>query len=166
MARRIANPRLRRFIWTTSSERTPHTTQSFRCAIAANASNQRAAWCRTVTKLFETFDFLILPTAQCFPFDANLTWPRDVGGRRMDTYHRWMEVVIPATMAGYPAINVPAGFSADGLPMGLQILAPRREDLACLQLARAYEHATRWNSILPRHPFDTSEDLKDECPGS
>lgn len=117
------------------------------------ASGQRAAWCRAVAKLFETFDFLVLPTAQCFPFDASLSWPRDVGGRHMDTYHRWMEVVIPATMAGCPAINVPAGFSAKGLPMGLQILAPCREDLACLQLARAYEQATRWNSISPPYPF-------------
>jgi amidase len=117
------------------------------------ASSQRAAWCRTLTKLFEKFDFFILPTAQCFPFDANLTWPRHVGGRRMDSYHRWMEVVIPATMAGCPAINVPAGFSPKGLPMGLQILAPCHEDFACLQLARAYERATSWSSMLPPHPL-------------
>jgi amidase len=117
------------------------------------ASSQRAAWCRTVARLFETFDFLVLPTAQCFPFDASLTWPRTVGGRCMDTYHRWMEVVIPATMAGCPAINVPAGFSATGLPMGLQILAPCQSDVACLQLARAYERATNWNSRLPQQPF-------------
>ena len=72
------------------------------------ASSQRAAWWHgTIATLFETFDFLVLPTAQCFPFNANLTWPRTVGERRMDTYHRWMEVVIPATMAGCPAINVP-----------------------------------------------------------
>jgi amidase len=117
------------------------------------ASDQRAAWCRTVARLFETFDFLVLPTAQCFPFDAGLTWPRAIGGRSMDTYHRWMEVVIPATMAGCPAVNVPAGFSVDGLPMGLQIMAPCHEDIACLQLARSYERATSWNSILPPHPF-------------
>jgi amidase len=116
------------------------------------ASSQRAAWCRAVTGLFEKFDFLVLPTAQCFPFDANLTWPRTIGDRCMDTYHRWMEVVIPATMAGCPSANVPAGFSAKGLPMGLQILAPCQRDLACLQLARAYESATTWTSMLPASP--------------
>ena len=124
------------------------------------ASSRRAAWCRTVARLFETFDFLVLPTAQCFPFDASLTWPRTVGGRTMDTYHRWMEVVIPATMAGCPAINVPAGFSSKGLsmglPMGLQILAPAHNDIACLQLARAYERATTWNSTRPP-PLSTAE---------
>jgi amidase len=67
----------------------------------------------------------------------------------MDTYHRWMEVAIPATMAGCPAINVPAGFSASGLPMGIQILGPCGADLACLQIARAYERATHWGAIKP-----------------
>jgi amidase len=127
------------------------------------ASGHRAAWCRAVAKLFETFDFLVLPTAQCFPFEASLTWPRIIGERRMDTYHRWMEVVIPATMAGCPAINVPAGFSSEGLPMGLQILAPRHDDLGCLQLARAYEGATYCRSILPPKPFSVSQELKDGC---
>jgi amidase len=125
------------------------------------ASSQRAAWCRTVAKLFETFDFLVLPTAQCFPFSADLTWPRTIGERRMDTYHRWMEVVIPATMAGCPALNVPAGFSTKGLPMGLQVLAPCHEDLACLQLARAYERATSWNSILPSDSIAIAERSRD-----
>jgi amidase len=116
------------------------------------ASSQRAAWCRAIARLFETFDFLVLPTAQCFPFDAHQTWPRMIGDRQMDTYYRWMEVVIPATMAGCPTANVPAGFSSKGLPMGLQILAPCHKDLACLQLVRAYESATIWSSILPPCP--------------
>jgi amidase len=129
------------------------------------ASSQRAAWCRTVARLFERFDFLVLPTAQCFPFNANLTWPRTIGDRRMDTYHRWMEVVIPATMAGCPTVNVPAGFSGKGLPMGLQILAPCDKDLACLQLARAYESATIWSSIWPPS-LGASKELGDgrDCP--
>jgi amidase len=72
-----------------------------------------------------------------------------------------MEVVIPATMAGCPAINVPAGFSAKGLPMGLQLLAPCHEDLSCLQLARAYEHATTWNSVFPPNPAAMRENSRD-----
>jgi len=113
------------------------------------ASNRRSDWCRSVDKLFRSYDFLLLPTAQCFPFDADIRWPREIGGRRMDTYHRWMEIAIYATLAGCPAINVPAGFSAAGLPMGLQVLASPRRDWACLQLAYAYEQATRWTSIRP-----------------
>jgi amidase len=113
------------------------------------ASTRRSDWCRSVDKLFKTCDFLLLPSAQCFPFDAKVRWPKEIGGRRMDTYHRWMEVVIYATLAGCPAISVPAGFSAEGLPMGLQILARPGRDWACLRIAHAYEQATRWTSIRP-----------------
>jgi amidase len=62
----------------------------------------------------------------------------------MDTYHRWMEVMIPVTMSGCPALNVPAGFNSAGLPMGIQIVAPNHAEFACLQLAHAYDQATRW----------------------
>ena len=67
----------------------------------------------------------------------------------MDTYHRWMEVVIPATMSGCPALNVPAGFSNEGLPMGIQIIAPNLDEFACLQLALAYERETEWVDKAP-----------------
>ena len=62
-----------------------------------------------------------------------------MNGKAMDTYHRWMEVVVPGTLAGVPVLNVPAGFSANGLPMGLQILGPAQADLAVLQIGHAYE---------------------------
>ena len=113
------------------------------------ASEVRSAWYATVIRMFERYDALLLPGAQLFPFDANITWPRDVGGRSMDTYHRWMEIMIGATMAGLPAISVPAGFSSAGLPMGLQVIGPPRSDMAVLQLAYAYEQASRWVQRYP-----------------
>jgi amidase len=61
----------------------------------------------------------------------------------MDSYHRWMEVVIYATFAGLPCISVPVGFSRDGLPMGMQLIDRPRGDLAVLQLAQAYELAAQ-----------------------
>jgi amidase len=119
----------------------------------ADAAAGRTAWYAAVRALFARHDYLVLPSAQVFPFDASLHWPREIAGQTMDTYHRWMEVTIPATMAGCPALNVPVGFSAGGLPMGMQIIAPPHEELACLQLARAYERATAW---VERHPPDPS----------
>jgi amidase len=113
------------------------------------ASEVRSAWYAAVLRLFERFDALLLPSAQLFPFDVNWTWPREIAGRRMDTYHRWMEVMIGATMAGLPAISVPAGFSASGLPMGLQVIGRPRDDLGVLQLAHAYEQATGWVERCP-----------------
>ena len=115
----------------------------------SDASIERTRWYNVVRRLFERFDFLVLPSAQVFPFDAALHWPREVAGRAMDTYHRWMEVVIPITMASCPALNVPAGFSATGLPMGIQLVGRPHDELGCLQLAHAYEQATQW---IARHP--------------
>jgi amidase len=115
------------------------------------ASATRSAWYQAVRTLFETYDYLVLPSAQVFPFDVATPWPKEVNGRTMDTYHRWMEVVVPGTMAGCPVISVPAGFNSAGLPMGLQIIGKAQADLAVLQLAFAYEQATQWvQRRLPR----------------
>ena len=100
--------------------------------------------------LFDRYDALALPTAQVWPFDADQHWPSSIAGRPMDTYHRWMEVVIYATLAGLPAISIPAGFGPDGLPMGLQLIGRPQDELGLLRLARAYE--LRAASLLARRP--------------
>eukprot|EP01030_Chromulinospumella_sphaerica_P004597 gene4597-4500_t len=84
-----------------------------------SASATRTRFFQSMLQLFERFDVLAIPVAQTWPFDVTMRWPQSVAGRTMDTYHRWMEVVIYATFAGLPAISVPAGFGPDGLPMGL-----------------------------------------------
>jgi amidase len=114
-----------------------------------DAAIERSAWYATVLDLFSRYDFLLLPSGQVFPFDASVHWPREIAGQEMDTYHRWMEVMIPVTMSGCPALGMPVGFNAGGLPMGIQLVAPPHEELACLQLARAYERATGWVEKRP-----------------
>ena len=106
-----------------------------------HASAQRTTFYQHLLTLFARFDVLALPCAQLWPFDAAMRWPTEIAGRPMDTYHRWMEVVIYATFAGLPCISVPAGFSAAGLPMGLQLIGRPQGDAALLRLARAYELA-------------------------
>lgn len=106
------------------------------------AARVRSAWYDTLRRLFDRHDFLVLPAAQVFPFDAALDWPHAVGGREMDTYHRWMQAVVPATMAGLPALAAPAGFGPQGLPAGLQIIGPAQADLAVLQIGHAYDQAS------------------------
>lgn len=106
------------------------------------ASVTRTDWYRALLTLFDRYDVLVLPSAQLFPFPADQKWPQTIAGRALDTYHRWMEVVIPATMAGCPAISVPAGFGGEfGLPIGLQLIGPPRADHALLRLAHAYDVA-------------------------
>jgi amidase len=109
-----------------------------------DASVARSSWYQAVRQFFERYDYLVLPSAQVFPFDARTHWPKEIDGRKMDTYHRWMEVMIPVTMSGCPALALPAGFNEIELPTGLQIVAPNHGELACLQLAYAYDEATGW----------------------
>ncbi|GAA3541532.1 amidase [Zobellella aerophila] len=110
----------------------------------------RSAWYQSLRLLFERYDFLVLPTAQVFPFEVTEPWPKHIQGTVMDSYHRWMEVVIPGTLSGCPVANLPAGFNAAGLPMGLQVIGPHQADLAVLQLAHAYEQtAGDWLKRLP-----------------
>ncbi len=107
------------------------------------ASVQRSAVYRAFLAAFTRFDFLALPTAQVFPFAADLPWPAEVGGVAMDSYHRWMEVVAGPSLAGLPTAAVPAGFGPGGLPSGIQLIGPPRADLATLQLAYAYEQVSQ-----------------------
>ncbi|TFL18475.1 amidase [Jannaschia formosa] len=99
----------------------------------ARASSIRADWTRAMAAL--PVDVIALPSAQCFAFEATLDWPKRIAGREMDTYHRWMEVVVPASLAGLPAISVPVGFH-DGLPMGVQLIGRRGADGDLIALAR------------------------------
>lgn len=107
------------------------------------ASATRSRYYQSMLKLFESFDVLALPCAQVWPFDVTERWPQHINGHAMDTYHRWMEVVIYATFAGLPAISIPAGFNAQGLPMGLQLIGKPQGDFELLQLAQAYEQAAQ-----------------------
>lgn len=106
-----------------------------------SASASRTRFYLSMLQLFEKFDVLAIPVAQVWPFDVSLRWPQNVAGRTMDTYHRWMEVVIYATLAGLPSISVPAGFGANGLPMGLALIGKPQGDWDLLKLAHAYEMA-------------------------
>jgi amidase len=105
----------------------------------AAAGAVRTEWSRAIQRLFARFDYLVSPTAQLFPFEVSARWPTEVAGVAMRTYHEWMKGVCLISLSGCPALAVPAGFDAGGLPMGLQIIAPIRQEAACLQLGAAYE---------------------------
>ena len=113
------------------------------------ASLIRSEWYAKAAELFQTYDALILPTAQVWPFPVAQEYPTSIAGRAMDTYHRWMEVVIPASLLGLPALAVPAGFGAQGLPMGLQLIGRHGDDIGLLQLAEAWHRATPFAQRQP-----------------
>lgn len=118
------------------------------------AKSIRKQWYKELDRLFGEYDFLILPTAQVFPFSTEIHWPKEINGKTMDTYHRWMEVVIMASIGGIPAINLPTGFDIEGRPMGLQVLGKFGADRNVLQFGLAYERITDY---LDRRPKLISE---------
>ncbi len=114
-----------------------------------SASTIRSDWFRRVTRLFETYDILVLPSAQMWPFDVNWIYPEVIGSRVMDTYHRWMQVVVPAGLIGLPVVNIPVGFGDGGLPAGVQLIGPRGSDAKLLRLAHQWHGATQWPQQRP-----------------
>jgi len=100
--------------------------------------------------LFTEYDILALPTAQVFPFPKTTHWPDSINGKKMDTYHRWMEVVIGGTLAGVPIVNVPVGFDNAGRPMGMQLIGRVGEDQRVLEFAMGYEAVTNHLEQRPK----------------
>ena len=113
------------------------------------ASVLRSEWNTVAAGLFDRFDLLALPVAQVWPFPKAWDWPKSIGNRAMDTYHRWMEVVVPASLLGLPTLAVPVGFGAQGLPMGVQLIGPRGADAAVLRAGQAWHQATDWPGRVP-----------------
>lgn len=112
----------------------------------AAASAVRTQWYGAIRRLFQRFDYLVTPAAQIFPFDAKLDWPHAIGGVKMKTYHEWQKGNFLITMTGCPSLAVPSGFGAAGLPIGIQIVAPAQQDLACFQIGHAYMQAANWTA--------------------
>jgi amidase len=110
-----------------------------------NASVVRSAWVQALNKLFESYDYLLLPTASVFPFKVEIHWPETVAGQKMDTYNHWMNIAVGGSMSSLPIAAVPAGFSSKGLPIGLQIIGPQTKDFAVLQIAHAYDQASGYS---------------------
>jgi len=108
------------------------------------AMQVRTAWYQAVRRFMETYEYMIIPSAQVFPWDAKIPWPKEIAGRTMDSYYKWMDAQVQITMSGLPALNVPVGFNRDGLPMGMQIVGRHQAEFSCLQLAYAYDIATGW----------------------
>lgn len=98
---------------------------------------------------FASHDVLVLATAPVLPFAAEHEYPQTINGRPMENYLEWMRAVTVISATGCPAISVPAGFSRDGLPIGLQIVAAPGKDVELLQVAHAFEAAT---GHAQRHP--------------
>ena len=103
-----------------------------------------------VREFFTTCDILLLPVSQVLPFDVGLEYPAEIAGVAMTDYLDWMRSAYLVSATGCPAASVPVGFSASGLPIGVQIVGPHRADFAVLQAGHAFEQATQTGRRRPR----------------
>jgi amidase len=112
-------------------------------ADVAHASAVQDSLYAKVEQFFTRYDFFVLPVTQVEPFDIAIAYPTSVAGEPMKTYIDWMRSCWYVTFMGTPAISVPAGFTSSNRPVGLQIVGRHRDDWGLLQVAHAFEQATR-----------------------
>ncbi len=115
----------------------------------------RAGWLRTdlyfrIREFFERYEFFVLPTSQVPPFDVSEPWVKQIAGVDMGTYIDWMRSCYYISVVGSPALAVPAGFTAEGLPVGLQIVGRHTDNWGVLQLGHAFE---QMNGAGQRRPL-------------
>ena len=110
-------------------------------ADVARAYTQRTALSEVMRHFFASYDVLVLPVSQVPPFPADQEFPTAINGRPMETYLDWMRAAYLITVTGCPAISVPAGHTPEGLPVGIQIVAPHGADRRLLEVAAAFETA-------------------------
>ncbi|MBC2886582.1 amidase [Ochrobactrum sp. CM-21-5] len=113
------------------------------------ASQIRSDWYVSAHKLFADYDALVMPTAQAWPFPVEWRWPQKINEKPMDTYHRWMEMVIPVSLIGLAALSVPTGFDPQGRPTGMQIIGGNGSDAQILAMGESYHRATQWPQKAP-----------------
>jgi len=109
----------------------------------------QAALAERVSAFFDSYEVLACPVAQVVPFDVTVDWVHDIDGQPQNTYLDWMASAYLISVTGLPAISVPAGFTPDGLPVGLQLVGRRRADWALLGVAHAVEAATGHGRRVP-----------------
>ncbi len=97
----------------------------------------------------EKYEYFILPATQLPPFDVNTPWPTEINGIHLTNYIDWMKTCWYISTTGNPAASVPAGFTPQGLPVGIQIVGRDKQDFSVLQLAHAFEQANHSGKRRP-----------------
>ncbi len=105
----------------------------------ADAETKRSRLFARIGQTMANYDFLVLPVTQVPPFDLNQEYVTEIEGVRMESYIDWMRSCYFISITGLPAVSVPAGFTPEGLPVGIQIVGRHQDDWGVLQMAGAFE---------------------------
>jgi aspartyl-tRNA(Asn)/glutamyl-tRNA(Gln) amidotransferase subunit A len=113
-----------------------------------NANLKRKEVTNKMWRFMRDYDILLTPTLAVPPFPVHIQGPEKIDGRMVSTT-QWLAFTFPLNMTGQPAASVPAGFTRDGLPVGLQIVGPHLGDATVLRAAAAFEAARPWRNCTP-----------------
>ena len=122
------------------------------------AERERAAMQARMAAFFGEHDLLLCPAAIVPPFEVEMRYLEKLGEHRFPSYIDWVSITYAISLTGCPALSLPCGFTADGLPIGLQLVAPPRGEARLLQAAAMMEDlfdVARTVPIDPRGPRDT-----------
>jgi len=117
------------------------------------AERERAALYRRVVDFFADYDLLLCPTAIVPPFDVDVRYVDEVEGQRFDNYVDWIAITFVITLTSCPALSLPAGFTRNGLPVGLQLVAPPRAEANLLGAAALLERTLDIRNRVPIDPI-------------
>lgn len=150
---------LRRLADQLGDDMTPHlvevlgagwTAEQLTDAVMGRKALYNAAW-----RFFRQYDLLLTPTLTVPPFEHGIQGPTIVDGRQVEPF-AWLSFTLPFNLTGQPAASVPAGFTDDGLPVGLQIVGRRLDDALVLRASAAFETAAPWRDHWPEMVARTS----------
>jgi aspartyl-tRNA(Asn)/glutamyl-tRNA(Gln) amidotransferase subunit A len=133
-------------------EMTPHLmdflNRSWSAEDLTNAVMARKALNNRMWRFMEGYDILITPTLTVPPFPVHMQGPEKIDGRIVPPF-QWLSFAFPMNLTGQPAASLPAGWTADGLPVGLQIVGKHLDDATVLRVAAAFEQARPWAGKWP-----------------
>ncbi len=115
----------------------------------ARAEKLRSVLWERVRRFMERYELLVLPTVAVRPFPVEQPYPTEIEGKPLENYTQWFSLTYAISVTGLPVISVPAGFTRDGLPVGIQIVGRRRQETAVLAAAAAFEAAAPWTDQVP-----------------
>jgi amidase len=116
------------------------------------AEAERVAMTRRTLKFFETYDLLLTPATIVAPFPVEARYVAECAGKKFDNYVEWLAIVYAITLVCCPALSLPAGFTRENLPVGLQIVGPPRAEGRVLAGAKALEDILGLKGRTPIDP--------------